>query len=425
MIDTIPVCEHSCKTCLERCHRQQQNPPSVKRAMQILRENTVTKVVPEIIPLKVALNRVTAETTFARLNVPSADRSMHDGIAVHGDILSRCTAHGRSVLEPEEFFILGMGDCLPAGFDTVIPYELLEFAADGRVRVMTLPCRGEGISKAGTSLRSGEQMVPANHRLTPSCLSILRLAGVEQVKVWRKPRAAIIPIGSDLCPPGTTALKPGQSIEADSILIEAIIAECGGESWTTPIVADDTALLGEAVRTSVESCDFIVLVGGVGRGGGQYGDHTRDAVELLGRVFVHGVDFRPGGKNVLFGEIGGKCVVGIPGPPHAAQTQAEEHIPAVMELFLQCPCYERPEIYARADADFLNKENDGYHPHVGLHWDGSEYEIFPIKRGDTVDTFINATGILMPDESKRFYQKGEKIKVRLTYGERTVRMKSP
>ncbi len=424
-MNTIAACEHSCKICSMRCHRQQQAPVPAQQAMEILFQNTVMNVKPEIVPLRQALNRVTAEATYARLNVPCADTSKHDGIAVQWGNTFQCMAQGRHVLEQNEFSVQGMSSVIPAGLDTVVPDELIEYTVDGRVRILTLPCQGEGIARAGSSIQWGEEIVPANRRLTPSQLSVLRLAGIEEVAVWKRPRAAIIPIGKELCLPGTKILEPGQTIEADSILIETIIAECGGEAWTTPIVADDTELICEAIRGVLDSCDFLVLIGGVGRGGLRYGDYSHNAVDSLGRVLVHGVDFRPGGKPTLFGEIDKKCVVGIPGPPHAALTQAEQHLPAIMEHFLGCPCYERPEIYAKLDADFQNKKDDHYHPHIGLKWDGSEYEIFPIRRGDTVDCFVRAAGILMAEEDEHFYQKGDKVRVRLTSGERTVRMQSP
>lgn len=127
---------------------------------------------------------------------------------------------------------------------------------------------------------------------------------------------------------------------------------------------------------------------------------------------------------MLLGEIQGKCVVGIPAPPHAALTQSEQYLPAIMERFLQCPCYERQEVKARLHSDYQSGIRSGYHPHVGLSWTEEGYEIVPIQMGDTVDCFVNATGILMEEAENRLMKKGEPARVQLLWGERTVRQRS-
>ena len=44
--------------------------------------------------------------------------------------------------------------------------------------------------------------------------------------------------------------------------------------------------------------------------------------------------------------------------------------------------------------------------------------------GDTVDCFVNATGILMEEAEDRLLKKGEPAAVQLLWGEKTVRRRS-
>lgn len=412
----------TCIGCPTRCHRQQRDPLSRDEALAILFEQVSFDPAKEDVPLNKALGRVTSDPTYAAFSVPSADTAQHDGIMVNWKQVKQLLEGGCRVLADHEFRLRVMGAVIEPPFDTVIPLEQVRYLADGRAEIRALPSPGQGVRQTGSSIREGERIVPAHYRLTPANLAILRFAGVERVPVWKKPKAAVIPVGSDLVEPGCRP-GPGQVVEADSILLEGILRECGGEAWTEPVAGDSEELICQAILRAIPHCDFLVLIGGLGRSGAKYEDYTAQAIEKLGRVLVHGMGFGPGGKVMLLGEIQGKCVVGIPAPPHAALTQSEQYLPAIMERFLRCPCYERPEIRARLHMDYKSGIRSGYHPHVGLSWTGESYEIVPIQMGDTVDCFVNATGILMEESADRLMKKGESARVQLLWGEKTIRQR--
>ncbi len=411
-----PTCIH----CPSRCHRQQDHPPSRDEALEVLFAEVEFTLEMEFVALKESLGRVTAEETYAAFPVPVADGAQHDGIMVNWEQVKTLLNKGYQVLEKREFCLCAMGNVLISPFDTVIPSEQVRYLPDGRAEILALPGKGQGIVKKGNSIRAGERLLPENCRLVPAHLSILRLAGVERVPVWKKPQVAVIPVGMDTVPPGCRP-GAGQTVEADSILIESIIKECGGEAWTEPVAEDSEALISQAISSVISHCDCLVLIGGLGRNGARYGDYTGEAVARLGRVLVHGMEFGPGGKPMLLGEIGGKCVVGIPAPPHAALTQAEQYLPAVMGRFLHCPCYERQEIEVNLPIDGQRPLRPSYHPHVGLKWTEAGYEMVPIRMGDTVDCFVNATGIVTAWEEESQPERAGKARVQLLYGEETIR----
>ena len=421
--DKIICPSATCVGCATRCHRQQKDPLSRDEALAVLFEQVSFDLDKESVPLNQALGRVTAEPTYAAFSVPSADTAQHDGIMVNWEEVKELLAGGSRVLAESQFRLRVMGAVIEAPFDTVIPLEQVRYLPDGKAEVGALPARGQGVRGTGSSIREGERIVPENYRLNPANLSILRFAGVETVPVWKRPQAAIIPTGGDLVRPGCLP-GPGQVVEADSILLEGIIQECGGEAWTEPVAGDSEELICRAILQAIQHCDFLILIGGLGRSGAQYEDYTTQAIEKLGRVLVQGMGFGPGGKAMLLGEIQGKCVVGIPAPPHAALTQSEQYLPAIMEHFLHSPCYERQEVKARLHADYKSGIRSGFHPHVSLRWTGEGYEIVPIQMGDTVDCFVNATGILMEEAENRLLKKGEPARVQLLWGEKTVRRRS-
>ena len=407
----------SCVSCHTRCHRQQRQPAGRDDALALLFSHADFTLEAEHIPVRLALHRVTAQDIFANFSLPAAATSQHDGVAVCRAAAEKKLASGSNRLEKGEFLHCAMGTALPPPFDTVIPLERIRLEGECAV-FSALPGQSGGTHAAGSSVRAGERIVPANHRLTPASLSFLRLAGVEEIPVWTKPRAVLFPIGGDLVAPGTVP-GPGQYIESDSLLLSAILEECGGTCTVSEILPDSTQAICAALEERAGSCELMVLIGGAGTGGPEFGDCAVQAVQRMGRLLVQGTGFGPGGKPQFLGAIGGRPVVGIPGPPHAALTQAEQYLPAVMERFLGCPCYEREELTARLSDAFQSGARAGYHPHVLLRWEKGECVAYPVTMGDTADCFVNATAILMQD---RDVAPGGTVPVRLVCGSRTARL---
>lgn len=373
----------------------------------------------EDVPLDMALGRVVAADVHARLDIPNATVSQHDGIAIRRT-LAECVRQGRGFLRQQEYGVVGMGDVIREGFDTIVPDELCRFFSDGNVELSMLPEYGSGVVAKGSSIRKGERMLAPGHRLTPANLSILRLSGVEQVMVYRKPLVSILPIGTDCRMPGTE-LQPGEMIESNSILISSMVQECGGTAKVLPPVADDADLIRDTVLSNIAHCNLLITIGGIGIRGKRYGDMVPSALETIGRIILQGVQIAPGGKNLLFAKVQGKCVFGIPGAPHGALMVTEQFLPAIMEQFLHYPCWERPEIEVVLGADFPAHSATPYLARSALHWNGADYIMTPLRPGDTADCFINSCAVATLSSGNEHCHKGDRMRVSLIYGERAIR----
>jgi putative molybdopterin biosynthesis protein len=84
----------------------------------------------------------------------------------------------------------------------------------------------------GEDMVATELVLPANHRLRPVDLGALAGSGHATVSVYRRPRVAIIPTGSELVELETAAsgatLKPGQIVEYNTIVLAAQVEDWGG-----------------------------------------------------------------------------------------------------------------------------------------------------------------------------------------------------
>src|SRR5581483_3738660 len=83
-----------------------------------------------------------------------------------------------------------------------------------------------------------------------------------------------------------------------------------------PIVADEPALLREALAEALARSDLVLISGGSSVGAR---DGTLDALLSFpdAELLLHGIAIRPG-KPVIAGRIGERLVFGLPGNPVSA-----------------------------------------------------------------------------------------------------------
>jgi putative molybdopterin biosynthesis protein len=177
----------------------------------------------------------------------------------------------------------------------------------------------------GEDLVQTELVVPAGHQLRPADLGALAAAGYMTLLVWRRPRVAIIPTGSELVHADAPAAA-GEIPEFNSITLAAQVQAWGGVAERFVIVPDDQGLIREAVSSAAVSHDLILLNAGSSAGSE---DYTARVIEGLGEVLVHGIAVRPG-HPVVIGMVDATGtgrrrtpILGVPGYPVSAALTGE------------------------------------------------------------------------------------------------------
>ena len=192
--------------------------------------------------------------------------------------------------------------------------------------------------------------VDAGARLGPAQVGALAAAGVAEVLVARRPRAAVLATGSELRRPGEL-LEPGQIYEANGLLLAAQLESAGAEVERLSSVADDEAAHREALARGL-AADVLVTSGGVSVGPH---DLVRMVEAELGVEEVFwGVAMKPG-KPISFGVLEGRLVFGLPGNPVSALVGFELFVrPALLALQGAAdplPRFERGRLRPRARAE--------------------------------------------------------------------------
>ena len=75
------------------------------------------------------------------------------------------------------FVWVNTGDLMPAGLDTVVERERVQFGADGSAQITGPAPRGLNVRAAGEDFPAGELLIPAAHRLRPADLAGAAAAG--------------------------------------------------------------------------------------------------------------------------------------------------------------------------------------------------------------------------------------------------------
>jgi molybdopterin molybdotransferase len=288
----------------------------------------------EEVELAAAADRVLAAPLAAPEDVPGFLRASMDGYAVwaqdtfgasvgapqyldlKGEVPMGVTP-GRRV-EGGETLRVPTGAMLPEGADAVVMLEYTAEHPDGTLEVRRAVAPGENVLKPGEDVAAGAALFPAGRRLRPQEIGLLAALGVTHLRVYQRPRVAIISSGDEIVPlegqPG-----PGQVRDSNAYLAAAQVAEWGGLPQRLGIIPDDFGALQKILAEALDASDLILISGGSSVGAR---DLTLHAIQALPKaeVLVHGVALRPGKPTILaaLGPAGPKPLLGLPGHPASA-----------------------------------------------------------------------------------------------------------
>ena len=146
------------------------------------------------------------------------------------------------------------------------------------------------VRSAGSTLKPGELLIEAGLPIRPTDLAALIMGGITLVEVYRKPKVAFIPTGSELIPAG---LKPfrGKNVDTNSLMVKHQLIEMGAEPILFPIIEDVPAELSDALDAALRFADIVVINGGSSKGGE---DFNEKLLEKKGKLIQHRIAAAPG-----------------------------------------------------------------------------------------------------------------------------------
>ena len=364
----------------------------------------------ETIPLEQASGRVTAGPVWAKVSSPHYDAAAMDGVAVKSrDTVGATETSPVRLSVGDQAVWLDTGDPLPEGFDAVIMVEVVHEVGGSTIEIRAPAPPYQHVRPLGEDIVATELVLPENHRLRPQDLAACASAGLTGVIVRRYPSVAIIPTGSELVPPGA-ALKPGDIIESNSLMLAAMIGDWGGRTHRWDNAPDDRNKLKSAVLTALETFDMALVNAGSSAGSE---DYTASVVEELGQLLVHGVALRPG-HPVVLGVVEGKPVLGIPGYQVSAAITCELFVKPLVERKLGLPAQRRNKTTAVMSRRVPSPAGEDEFLRVRLGKVEGRLVATPVQRGAGVITsLVHADGLVLIPRLSEGVDAGDEVEVEL------------
>jgi molybdenum cofactor synthesis domain-containing protein len=307
----------------------------------------------ERVTLAQALGRVVSSAPQAGVDVPPFDRAAMDGYAVRAEDTFGAGRYEPRVLRVVEKVYtgqvpsaaVGAGECteiatgapMPEGADAVVMVEETErLTGRDEVQIFTPVYPRQNVGRRGADIKAGQSVLESGDVLTPSRIGALAAIGASEVEVYGRPRVALLSTGNEIAAPGAP-LAPGQIYDINQFTLSAIVAAHGGEAIVLPTAADTLDALSRAIDDALAH-DVLLFSGGSSVG---ERDLILDALMARGEVLFHGVAVKPG-KPTVFGVVGGKPALGMPGYPTSCLSNGYMLLIPMLRRMARLPDY-RPQ----------------------------------------------------------------------------------
>jgi len=397
-----------------------------------LRNLEVSKLPDEEINVSASLGRILSAEIRSPVDLPAFAKATMDGYAVRaGDTFGATETlpaylnlagevpmgvRAAVGVRPQDAVKIATGGMLPDGADAVVMLEHASPVDEKMIEVSRPAAPGENVIRAGEDIRKNRTVGKPGRRVRPQDIGALCGIGIIRIRVYRRPRVAVIPTGNEIIPPDRVP-GLGQVRDINSYHLSALVAQHGGVPVHFGIVPDEEDRLKEAVLKAVQETDLILLSGGSSVGAK---DLTDRVIKELGEpgVLVHGVAVKPG-KPTLCALVKSRPVIGLPGHPAAVAIGFELFVRPVLRLLSgeAVPSWERfigCTVKARITRSIASRPGREDYIRVALELHEGALRARPILgKSGLISTLVDASGTVVVPENKLGLEKDEEVDVRV------------
>lgn len=376
-----------------------------------------------------ARGRVLAEDLYSQVDLPHFHRAAMDGYAVRSKDtfgasaslpaylkLSGTVEMGKEATRPVgkgEAVRISTGGMMPPESDAVVMVEYTEEVGDGMVEIHRGVSPWQNVIQIGDDIKKGEPVFRRGRRLRAHDLGALTGIGISSLRVYRKPRVALISTGDEIVDVDTEPL-PGQVRNINQHSLAGLIEQCGAELSDLGVVRDDREALAKTLRKATEWGDLVLLSGGSSMGAR---DIAMDAILSLpnAEMIFHGISVSPG-KPTIFANAAGKPLLGLPGYPVSALVIFDLFAAPLIRALggedstTACQFQKTARAILKTNvASQIGRED--YVRVILEEVDGQPYATpLPSKSG-AIFTLVKADGMIRIDLNQEGVEKGEEVEV--------------
>jgi len=381
----------------------------------------------EEVSISEAHGRISAEDIKSSISIPPFDRAIVDGYAVKAsDVyyaeedrpISLKVRGSVKIGEPPKVSVskgyaveVATGAQMPAGADAAVMVEYTE--RRGKEVLVYRPVTvGENVMKKGADIEVGETLINKGTLLSTFEIGMLAAVGLKTVKVYRKPKVAIVSTGPELVSPGEE-LPPGKIYDINSYTLESSVKLCGGDVKYLCKVEDNPEAIRNSLLKALHEADLTVTSGGVSVG---VYDLVPKILNELGKpgVLLSGVAIKPG-KPTTFALIDGKPVFALPGQPTSALLTFYLFVRPVIMKMAGMKATPLKRVRAVVDRRIFPAKGRRTFVTVTLRREHGRLVASPVPRGlsGAIKTLAKADGFIEILENQQFIDEGEETTVYL------------
>jgi molybdopterin molybdotransferase len=307
------------------------------------------------------------------------------------------------------------GGMIPEGADAVVMIEYTDYIDKNMIEVNSSVGAGENIIFKGEDISKGKVLLNKGKKVRPQDIGAFAGLGITEIKVYKKPKLAVIATGDELVPPEKDP-KEGEIRDINSYTIGAMLNSIGAEVIYAGIIPDNFNSLKQCIERNLD-CDLILISGGSSVG---VKDMTVEVLNSIGEpgVLVQGISIKPG-KPTIFAVSEGKPILGLPGHPSSSWIITQlivkplvENLMGLKERLIQCSI--KAKLSRNLDSDKGREEYIPVRLIENIENEEKNYIAEPIVGESAMITnFVEANGFIRIKTNKEGLNKDETVEVYL------------
>ena len=390
-------------------------------------------------PILDCLGQTLAVNVSSPLALPPLANSGMDGYAVRReDIAGSSEASPRNLrviglvaagqvstqtVEPGTAIRIMTGAPVPAGADTVVPFEETdEISRRSSGRPLTdidiqadLPF-GCNVRPAGEDVQPGMLVLEAGTVIRAAEIGVMASLGLDRAQVIRRPLVSVLSTGDELASLGEV-LAGGKIYDSNSFSVAASVVAAGGVPKILGIARDNLEDMHRKLEQVADS-DLLVTSAGVSKG--DY-DVVKDVLTERGDINFWSVRMRPA-KPLAFGMLRGDPVngtgrpiplMGLPGNPVSAMVAFEMFARPAIRTMLGRTQLARPTVEGVLTGPIYNTDGRRVYARVEVEKRDGEYYANPTgPQGSNILTSMSrANALAICPEDLPAKQAGERVNI--------------
>ncbi|MCH7414800.1 molybdopterin molybdotransferase MoeA [Belliella sp. R4-6] len=290
------------------------------------------------IPIVDAVDCFCAEAVFSPISVPSFDNSAMDGYALCFDELQsemeisamvKAGSTTKEAIKTGTAVRIFTGAPIPSGADTVVKQEIVRVNGNRFSIDPSLVNKGDFVRVVGAQCKADDEILGRGDKISFGTIALLASLGVQDVKVFRKPKVGVILTGDEVVT-SELELQDGQIYDANGPMLCAALMKLGIQVEFVEKVKDEAFEVEASIKKLIEKVDVLILSGGISVGDF---DFVRPALQNLGiEELFYKVAQKPG-KPFYAGVLGSKFIFALPGNPSSSLSCFQVYVRPFLNRF--------------------------------------------------------------------------------------------